>query len=137
MLTQICILSLGYTPRLFLGRSTNQPGLTLTLFLYVSFSWKTLYIKVNTVTISQQVQAFRSLEFYICYYGWGDFIRRTNTCSQSNIFEAFYFVVAIIPYWIRTLQVISCGFNRYFSQLLQCIKSSELRFFHGCSAFGA
>lgn len=54
--------------------------------------------------LTSQVQAFRSLEFYICYYGWGDFIRRTNTCSQSNIFEAFYFVVAIIPYWIRTLQ---------------------------------
>ncbi|TYK00649.1 phosphate transporter PHO1-like protein 9-like isoform X2 [Cucumis melo var. makuwa] len=55
-------------------------------------------------TISHQVQAFRSLEFYICYYGWGDFLRRTNTCAQSNVFEAFYFVVAIIPYWTRTLQ---------------------------------
>ncbi|KAG7033183.1 Phosphate transporter PHO1-like 9, partial [Cucurbita argyrosperma subsp. argyrosperma] len=56
--------------------------------------------------LTSQVQAFRSLEFYICYYGWGDFIRRTNSCSQSKIFEAFYFVVAIIPYWIRTLQCI-------------------------------
>ncbi|XP_004141577.1 phosphate transporter PHO1 homolog 9 isoform X1 [Cucumis sativus] len=56
--------------------------------------------------LTSQVQAFRSLEFYICYYGWGDFLRRTNTCAQSNIFEAFYFVVAIIPYWIRTLQCI-------------------------------
>ncbi|XP_022133848.1 phosphate transporter PHO1 homolog 9-like isoform X2 [Momordica charantia] len=54
--------------------------------------------------LTSQVQAFRSLEFYICYYGWGDFIRRSNTCSESKIFEAFYFVVAIIPYWIRTLQ---------------------------------
>ncbi|XP_038891093.1 phosphate transporter PHO1 homolog 9-like isoform X1 [Benincasa hispida] len=54
--------------------------------------------------LTSQVQAFRSLEFYICYYGWGNFLQRTNTCSESNIFEGFYFVVAIIPYWIRTLQ---------------------------------
>ncbi|XP_023549609.1 phosphate transporter PHO1 homolog 9-like isoform X1 [Cucurbita pepo subsp. pepo] len=54
--------------------------------------------------LTSQVQAFRSLEFYICYYGWGDFIRRSNTCKENKVFEAFYFVVAIIPYWIRTLQ---------------------------------
>lgn len=54
--------------------------------------------------LTSQVQAFRSLQFYICYYGWGDFIRRSNRCFESKIFEAFFFVVAIIPYWIRTLQ---------------------------------
>ncbi|KAG7016125.1 Phosphate transporter PHO1-like 8, partial [Cucurbita argyrosperma subsp. argyrosperma] len=54
--------------------------------------------------LTSQVQAFRSLQFYVCYYGWGDFIRRSNKCFESRIFEAFYFVVAIIPYWIRTLQ---------------------------------
>ncbi|XP_022993544.1 phosphate transporter PHO1 homolog 9-like [Cucurbita maxima] len=54
--------------------------------------------------LTSQVQAFRSLQFYVCYYGWGDFIRRSNKCYESRIFEAFYFVVAIIPYWIRTLQ---------------------------------
>ncbi|KAG6578567.1 Phosphate transporter PHO1-like 9, partial [Cucurbita argyrosperma subsp. sororia] len=54
--------------------------------------------------LTSQVQAFRSLQFYVCYYGWGDFIRRSNKCFESRIFEAFYFVVAIIPYWIRSLQ---------------------------------
>ncbi|XP_038889138.1 phosphate transporter PHO1 homolog 9-like isoform X2 [Benincasa hispida] len=54
--------------------------------------------------LTSQVQAYRSLQFYICYYMWGDFIRRSNRCFQSKIFEAFFFVVAIIPYWIRTLQ---------------------------------
>ncbi|KAL0540681.1 hypothetical protein IC582_020691 [Cucumis melo] len=56
--------------------------------------------------LTSQVQAFRSLQFYICYYVWGDFIRRSNRCFQSKIFEAFFFVVAIIPYWIRTLQCV-------------------------------
>ncbi|KAJ6371304.1 hypothetical protein OIU77_001751 [Salix suchowensis] len=54
--------------------------------------------------LTSQVQALRNLEFYICYYGWGDFTTRTNTCSGSRVFESFYFVVAMIPYWFRFLQ---------------------------------
>ncbi|KAF5748964.1 EXS family protein isoform 1 [Tripterygium wilfordii] len=54
--------------------------------------------------LTSQVQAFRSLEFYICYYGWGDFMRRSNTCQASDIYEAFNYVVTIIPYWLRFLQ---------------------------------
>ncbi|KAF9600984.1 hypothetical protein IFM89_014969 [Coptis chinensis] len=30
-------------------------------------------------------QAIRSLEFYICYYGWGDFKHRQNTCKDSGV----------------------------------------------------
>ncbi|RYR17861.1 hypothetical protein Ahy_B03g062532 [Arachis hypogaea] len=51
-----------------------------------------------------QVQALRSFEFYICYYGWGDFRQRKNTCNSSSIFQTFKFVVAAIPYWSRFLQ---------------------------------
>ncbi|XP_028762025.1 phosphate transporter PHO1 homolog 3 [Neltuma alba] len=53
---------------------------------------------------TSQVQALRSLEFYICYYGWGDFKHRQNTCSSSSIFRTFSFIVAVIPYWCRLLQ---------------------------------
>ena len=51
-----------------------------------------------------QVQAFRSVEFYICYYGWGDFRHRENTCKDSGVYNTFYFIVAAIPYWSRFLQ---------------------------------
>lgn len=51
-----------------------------------------------------QVQALRSLEFYICYYGWGDYRRRHNTCKESTVFKTFCFIVAVIPYWSRLLQ---------------------------------
>ncbi|GAY52743.1 hypothetical protein CUMW_144300 [Citrus unshiu] len=54
--------------------------------------------------LTSQVQALRSLEFYVCYYGWGDFKRRSNNCNQSEIFQKFYVVIAIIPYWFRFLQ---------------------------------
>ncbi|KAE8023211.1 hypothetical protein FH972_008937 [Carpinus fangiana] len=50
------------------------------------------------------VQALRSLEFYICYYGWGDYKRRKNTCITSGVYRTFCFIVAVIPYWSRLLQ---------------------------------
>ncbi|TKY58898.1 Phosphate transporter PHO1-like 3 [Spatholobus suberectus] len=56
---------------------------------------------------TSQVQALRSFEFYICYYGWGDFERRENTCNSSHIFVTFSFIVAVIPYLSRLLQVLN------------------------------
>ncbi|KAK9107509.1 hypothetical protein Syun_023520 [Stephania yunnanensis] len=54
--------------------------------------------------LTSQVQALRSLEFYICYYGWGDYKHRRNTCSFSEVYSTFYFIIATIPYWWRFLQ---------------------------------
>ncbi|XP_047312082.1 phosphate transporter PHO1 homolog 3-like [Impatiens glandulifera] len=54
--------------------------------------------------LTSQVQALRSLEFYICYYGWGDFRHRQNTCQSSDVYKIFSFIVAALPYWSRLLQ---------------------------------
>ncbi|KAK8655829.1 hypothetical protein V6N13_108395 [Hibiscus sabdariffa] len=54
--------------------------------------------------LTSQVQAIRSLEFYICYYGWGDFTHRKNTCKDNNVYKSFYFIVAVLPYMARFLQ---------------------------------
>ncbi|XP_030956499.1 phosphate transporter PHO1 homolog 3-like [Quercus lobata] len=54
--------------------------------------------------LTSQVQALRSFEFYICYYGWGDFKHRHHTCGRSDVYKTFYFIVAVIPYWSRLLQ---------------------------------
>ncbi|KAI9168656.1 hypothetical protein LWI28_000074 [Acer negundo] len=53
---------------------------------------------------TSQVQALRSLEFYICYYGWGDIKQRRNECSSYGVYNVFFFVVAVIPYMSRLLQ---------------------------------
>lgn len=53
-----------------------------------------------------QVQAFRNLEFYICRYGWGDYKSRETTCKTNDVYKTFYFIVAVIPYMSRFLQVI-------------------------------
>uniref|UniRef100_M4EDK4 EXS domain-containing protein n=1 Tax=Brassica campestris TaxID=3711 RepID=M4EDK4_BRACM len=53
--------------------------------------------------LTSQVQALRSIQFYICYYGWGDFIHRKNTCNTGS-YKAFIFIVAVIPYLSRLLQ---------------------------------
>ncbi|XP_021910337.1 phosphate transporter PHO1 homolog 3-like [Carica papaya] len=54
--------------------------------------------------LTSQVQAFRSLEFYVCYYGWGDYRLRENNCRSNDVFNTFHFIVAVIPYWSRLLQ---------------------------------
>uniref|UniRef100_A0A7N0VMR3 Uncharacterized protein n=1 Tax=Kalanchoe fedtschenkoi TaxID=63787 RepID=A0A7N0VMR3_KALFE len=56
--------------------------------------------------LTSQVQALRSLEFYVCYYGWGDFIRRSNSCRESEVYKMFYFIVPALPYWWRFAQCI-------------------------------
>ncbi|KAL1202613.1 Phosphate transporter PHO1-like protein [Cardamine amara subsp. amara] len=54
--------------------------------------------------LTSQVQALRSIQFYICYYGWGDFRHRKNTCNESSVYKTFLFIVAVIPYVARLLQ---------------------------------
>ncbi|XP_038998301.1 phosphate transporter PHO1 homolog 3-like [Hibiscus syriacus] len=56
--------------------------------------------------LTSQVQAFRSLEYYVCHYGWGDFKRRQNACFSNDLFNSFYFIVAVIPHWSRLLQCV-------------------------------
>ncbi|XP_051122445.1 phosphate transporter PHO1 homolog 3-like isoform X2 [Andrographis paniculata] len=79
--------------------------------------------------LTSQVQAFRSLEFYICYYGWGDFRLRHNTCYENKIFISFYYFVAALPYLLRLLQCLrrvveeknawqGCNGLKYFTTIL-------------------
>ncbi|GJV02080.1 SPX and EXS domain-containing protein [Tanacetum coccineum] len=54
---------------------------------------------------TSQVQLLRSLQFYVCYYGWGDFKKRdSQTCNDSDIYKTITIIIAVIPYWIRVLQ---------------------------------
>ncbi|KAK7362383.1 hypothetical protein VNO77_04494 [Canavalia gladiata] len=53
---------------------------------------------------TSQVQALRSLEFYVCYYGWGDFKLRRNSCNSNKVFITFSFIVAVVPYFSRLHQ---------------------------------
>ncbi|KAF5769808.1 putative SPX domain-containing protein [Helianthus annuus] len=47
--------------------------------------------------LTSQVQLLRTVKFYICYYGWGDFKRRSNTCNQSSLYEFLNISIPIIP----------------------------------------
>ncbi|KAI7731336.1 hypothetical protein M8C21_011221, partial [Ambrosia artemisiifolia] len=60
---------------------------------------------------TSQVQLLRNVEFYVCYYGWGDFKKRdATTCNDSNVYRILSVVIAVVPYWIRLLQCL----RRYF-----------------------
>lgn len=82
--------------------------------------------------LTSQVQAFRSLQFFVCYYGWGDFKRRSNTCLDSNVYKILYIVIAIIPFWSRAIQCLrrlfeekdgkqGLNFLKYFSTIVALV----------------
>ncbi|KAM6547412.1 hypothetical protein CsatB_019088 [Cannabis sativa] len=54
--------------------------------------------------LTSQVQALRSIQFYICYYGWGDYKHRETTCKDNSVYKIFLFLVAAVPYMSRLLQ---------------------------------
>nr|GLL39192.1 phosphate transporter PHO1 homolog 3-like isoform X2 [Ipomoea trifida] len=54
--------------------------------------------------LTSQVQAIRSFEFYICYYGWGNSRERLKKCQKSDVYEIFYIIIAAIPFVVRLLQ---------------------------------
>ncbi|XP_011075648.1 phosphate transporter PHO1 homolog 10 [Sesamum indicum] len=81
---------------------------------------------------TSQVQAIRSLEYYICFYGWGRLSQRLNRCSNHDLYNVFYFIVGVIPYWFRFLQCIrrlfeerdfAHGYNglRYFLTIIAVV----------------
>ncbi|GAA0164343.1 secondary carrier transporter [Lithospermum erythrorhizon] len=103
--------------------------------------WHCLCAPLYTVTLpdffladqfTSQVQALRSLLFYTCYYGWGDFKKRSHKCHDSDIYQVFNILIAIIPFWSRFLQCVRRfieekdsmqGLNslRYFSTVIALV----------------
>nr|GEW06738.1 SPX domain, EXS [Tanacetum cinerariifolium] len=82
--------------------------------------WHCIFSPLYTVTLpdffladqfTSQVQLLRNLQFYVCYYAWGDFKKRdAQTCNDSDIYKTISIIIAVIPYWIRFLQCV----RRYF-----------------------
>ncbi|KAL8196464.1 hypothetical protein R6Q57_024759 [Mikania cordata] len=55
--------------------------------------------------LTSQIQAMRCLEFYICYYGlrW---YQREQKCHTLDLYNIFYIIIAVIPFWLRFLQCV-------------------------------
>ncbi|KAK7827305.1 phosphate transporter pho1 like protein 7 [Quercus suber] len=70
--------------------------------------------------LTSQVQALRSFEFYICYYGWGDFKHRHHTCGRSDVLN-----VLLRFAWMQTV----LGFQVSFlhkNSLIAIVASLEI-----------
>ncbi|PWA98745.1 SPX domain, EXS [Artemisia annua] len=108
----IVVVLIAICPFNFFYRSTRY-------FLLVCI-WHCICSPLYTVTLpdffladqfTSQVQLLRNLQFYVCYYGWGDFKKRNaQTCNDSSIYKTISIIIAVIPYWIRFLQCL----RRYF-----------------------
>ncbi|MCL7024589.1 hypothetical protein MKW94_016156 [Papaver nudicaule] len=75
--------------------------------------------------LTSQVEALRSIEYYICYYGGGGFISRDSSCKQSDLFKVFNFIVASIPYLFRLFQCL----RRLFEEKNQMEGYNALKYF--------
>ncbi|KAK2636157.1 hypothetical protein Ddye_030949 [Dipteronia dyeriana] len=101
----ILLIVLLFMPFNFLYRSSRFFFLTCLFHCIAAPLYKvTLPDFFLADQFTSQVQALRSLEFYICYYGWGDVVHRRNKCSSYGVYNVFFFVVAVIPYMSRLLQ---------------------------------
>ncbi|KAI5678986.1 hypothetical protein M9H77_09936 [Catharanthus roseus] len=54
--------------------------------------------------LTSQGQAVRCFEYYICYYALERFSETPKNCHSRHIYTAFYYILAVIPFWIRFLQ---------------------------------
>ncbi|XP_071929069.1 phosphate transporter PHO1 homolog 10 isoform X3 [Coffea arabica] len=81
--------------------------------------------------LTSQIQAMRSIEYYICYYGYGT-SKGQNKCTTRDVYAVFYFIIAVIPYWLRFLQCVrrlleerdychGCNAVRYFSTIIAVV----------------
>ncbi|XP_049403834.1 phosphate transporter PHO1 homolog 10-like isoform X3 [Solanum stenotomum] len=75
--------------------------------------------------LTSQVEAIRSLEYYICYYTWIKPSHGHNMCQRHNVYNIFYFILAIIPYWFRFFQCV----RRLFEEKDQAQAYNGLRYF--------
>ncbi|XP_009602127.1 phosphate transporter PHO1 homolog 9-like isoform X2 [Nicotiana tomentosiformis] len=101
----IVLLLITFCPLNIIYRSSR--------FFLIRCAWHCLCAPLYKVTlpdfiladqITSQVQAIRSLQFYVCYYVWGNFRTRSNKCQESSVYQILYIVVAIIPFWSRFIQ---------------------------------
>ncbi|MCD7463530.1 hypothetical protein HAX54_050798 [Datura stramonium] len=75
--------------------------------------------------LTSQVEAIRSLEYYICYYTWIKSSHGHSTCQNHHVYNIFYFILAIIPYWFRFFQCV----RRLFEEKDQAQAYNGLRYF--------
>ncbi|CAH2045647.1 unnamed protein product [Thlaspi arvense] len=86
-------------------RSSRYFFLTCLFHIFVAPLYKVTFPDFFVADqLCSQAQTLRSIEFYICYYGWGDYKVRESTCGKSQVFNAFLFIVVAFPFFSRFLQ---------------------------------
>jgi len=65
--------------------------------------------------LTSQVLVFRNLQYVACYYPGGFFLTgRDEKCDDNAFFRGFGYVVALLPFWWRFLQVRFCDMGGYY-----------------------
>ncbi|CAH8384974.1 unnamed protein product [Eruca vesicaria subsp. sativa] len=104
----LCLMTVAFCPFNIIYRASRYFFIGCVVRCVLSPLYKVTCNPSNLfIGLVWQVQAFRNLLFYVCYYGWaGDFKKRTHECYESDIYKKLYLIVAIVPYWFRFAQCI-------------------------------
>ncbi|KAJ0798766.1 hypothetical protein HanLR1_Chr00c2662g0852251 [Helianthus annuus] len=100
-------------------------------FFFLTCVWHCLCAPLYLVTLpdffladqfTSQVQLLRNVEFYACYYGWGDFKKRdAATCNESNVLNAILRLA-----WMQTVLDFNEASFLHTNALIAVVASLEI-----------
>ncbi|KAK1390968.1 Phosphate transporter PHO1-like protein 5 [Heracleum sosnowskyi] len=109
----IFIFAIMICPFNIVYRSSRYFFLTCVVHIFLAPLYKVVLSDFFVADqLTSQVQAFRGIEFYICYYTSGDYRLRENSCNENDAYSTFSYILAAVPFWWRMLQCV----RRFFEE---------------------
>ncbi|KAK1379558.1 Phosphate transporter like [Heracleum sosnowskyi] len=113
LLLVILIFVIMICPLNIIYRSSRYFFLTCAIHTFFSLLYKVVLSDFFVADqFTSQVQSFRSIEFYICYYSSGDYKLRQHGCNNNTTYNVFTYILAPLPFWWRMLQCV----RRFFEE---------------------
>ncbi|KAL1806308.1 hypothetical protein ACET3Z_029376 [Daucus carota] len=113
LLLVILIFVIMICPFNIIYRSSRYFFLTCAIHTFFALLYKVVLSDFFVADqLTSQVQSFRSIEFYICYYSSGDYKLRQHGCNNNTAYNVFTYILAPLPFWWRMLQCV----RRFFEE---------------------
>ncbi|WOH12595.1 hypothetical protein DCAR_0832101 [Daucus carota subsp. sativus] len=109
----ILIFLIMICPFNIIYRSSRYFFLTCSIHTFFSLLYKVVLPDFFVADqFTSQVQSFKNIEFYICYYSSGGYKVREHDCNKNTVFNVFTYILAPLPFWWRMLQCV----RRFFEE---------------------
>ncbi|KAL8104627.1 hypothetical protein AgCh_028739 [Apium graveolens] len=103
----ILIFAIMICPFNIIYRSSRYFFLTCAIHTFFSLLYKVVLPDFFVADqFTSQVQSFRNIAFYICYYSSGGYKLRAHDCNKNTTFVVFTYILGPLPFWWRMLQCV-------------------------------